>query len=81
MRTRAIAPGDLVLVNKRGHLFHARVLGTGSAGGLSVEPLDRRITWRQASAREVIDHWTHARRDRADRPDSDQLSFDGLGEP
>lgn len=77
MRTRAIAPGDLVLVNKRGRLFHARVLGTG-AGGLSVEPLDRRITWRQASAREVIDHWTHARREGNDRPDSSQLDFDDL---
>ncbi len=78
MRTRAIAPGDLVLVNKRGRLFHARVLGTGSAGGLSVEPLDRRITWRQASAREVIDHWTHARREAGERPDSAQLAFDDL---
>ena len=78
MRTRAIASGDLVLVNKRGRLYYARVLGTGSAGGLSVEPLDRRITWRQASAREVIDHWTHARRDGGDRPDSAQLAFDDL---
>ena len=78
MRTRAIAPGDLVLVNKRGRLFHARVLGTGMAGGLSVEPLDRRITWRQASAREVIDHWSHTRRDGAERPDSAQLAFDDL---
>jgi hypothetical protein len=77
MRTRAIAPGDLVLVNKRGRLFHARVLGT-SAGGLSVEPLDRRISWRQATAREVIDHWTHARRDGAERPNSAQLAFDDL---
>ena len=41
MRTRAISPGDLVLVNKRGRVFYARVLGTGAAGGLSVEPLDR----------------------------------------
>ena len=78
MRTRAIAPGDLVLVNKRGRLFHARVLGTGSAGGLSVEPLDRRITWRQASAREVIDHWVHARRESSERPDSAQMAFDDL---
>lgn len=80
MRTRAIAPGDLVLVNKRGRLFHARVLGTGSAGGLSLEPLDRRITWRQATAREVIDHWAHARRDRGDQPDSAQMAFDYPGD-
>ncbi len=67
-----------MLVNKRGRLFHARVLGVGGAGGLSVEPLDRRISWRQASAREVIDHWTHARRDGSERPDSAQLAFDDL---
>ena len=67
-----------MLVNKRGRLFHARVIGTGSTGGLSVEPLDRRITWRQASAREVIDHWTHARRDGGERPDAAQLAFDDL---
>ena len=67
-----------MLVNKRGRLFHARVLGTGLSGGLSVEPLNRRITWRQASAREVVDHWTHARRDGGERPDSAQLAFDDL---
>lgn len=78
MRTRPIASGDLVLVNKRGRLFHARVLGTGVNGGLSLEPLDRRITWRQATAREVIDHWSHARRDPAERQDSAQLAFEDL---
>ena len=67
-----------MLINKRGRLFHARVLGTGSAGGLSVEPLDRRITWRHASAREVIDHWIHARREGGERPDSAQLAFEDL---
>jgi hypothetical protein len=80
VRTRAIAPGDLVLVNKRGRLFHARVLGTGARGGLNLEPLDRRITWRQATAREVIDHWTHARRDPSDRPDSAQLAFEDMND-
>ena len=78
MRTRAIAAGDLVLVSKRGRLFHARVLGAGVAGGLTVEPLDRRITWRQANAREIVDHWTHARRDGGGRADSAQLTFDGM---
>lgn len=78
MRLRAIAPGDLVLVNKRGRLFHARVIGTGTGGSLSLDPLDRRISWRQATAREVIDHWTHARRDPSDSPPDDQLSFEDL---
>lgn len=78
MRTRAISAGDIVLINKRGRLFHARVLGTGINGGLSLEPLDRRVTWRQATAREVIDHWTHARRDASERPDSAQLAFEDM---
>jgi hypothetical protein len=59
MRMRGIQPGDRVRVNKRGRVFDARVLGAGPAGGLSVEPLDRRISWRQATAREVIGHWPH----------------------
>ncbi len=78
MRIRAIAPGDLVLVNKRGRLFHARVLGAGTGGALTLEPLDRRISWRQATAREVIDHWTRAKREPGDRPPDDQLSFEDL---
>lgn len=67
-----------MLINKRGRLFYARVLGTGTNGGLSLEPLDRRITWRQATAREVIDHWSHARRDASERPDAAQLAFEDL---
>jgi hypothetical protein len=27
---------------------------------LAIEPLDRRVTYRSAKAREVIDHWTHS---------------------
>jgi hypothetical protein len=80
VRTRAIQPGDLVLVDKRGYLFYARVLGAGALGGLSVAPLDRRLSWRQATAREVVDHWTHARPDRAERPADSQLSLDEVGE-
>jgi Phage integrase, N-terminal SAM-like domain len=44
------------------------VLGAGATGGLTVEPLDRRISWRQATAREVLDHWSHARTDSSGRP-------------
>ncbi len=80
MRTRAIASGDLVLINKRGRLFYAKVAGTGLNGGLTVEPLDRHITWRQATAREVIDHWSHARRDPGEKRPAAQLAFDGMPE-
>ncbi len=80
MRTRAIHPGDLVLVNKRGRLFYARVVGAGAMDGLSVEPLDRRVSWRSATAREVSDHWAHARAERGDRPVDGQLRLDGVGD-
>jgi hypothetical protein len=59
MRMRSIQPGDRVRGNKRGRVFDARVLGAAPTGGLSVEPLDRGISWRQATAREVIGHWPH----------------------
>jgi hypothetical protein len=39
-----ISPGDLVLVDRRGRVFYARVVGAGATGGLTVEPLDRRIS-------------------------------------
>jgi hypothetical protein len=79
VRTRGIRPGDVVIVSKRGRVFYARVLGAGAAGGLTVEPLDRRMSWRQASAREVIDHWAHTRPEHAERQPDSQLSLDGVG--
>jgi hypothetical protein len=80
MRTRAIRRGDLVKVDKRGRVFYARVLGAATAGALAVEPLDRRISWRQATAREVVDHWTHTRAGNGERPPDGQLGLDGAGE-
>jgi hypothetical protein len=49
-------------------------------GGLSAQPLDRRISWRHAKARAVVDHWTRARPDRAARPPEGQLALEGVGE-
>jgi hypothetical protein len=66
MRTRGIDPGDLVLVNKRGRLFHARVRAVDPSGRLRVEPIERNVSYREASAREVADHWRHAGRPRED---------------
>lgn len=80
MRTRAIQPGDLVLVNHKGRLYYAKVVGLGQAGVLQVEPLDRRLSYRSARAREIVDHWTHARPDRSDRPSSDQPPLEGFGD-
>ena len=58
-----IAPGDLVLVNKRGRLFHARVLGTNGGRGFSVVPLERDVRHRHAAAEELTEHWRRATRE------------------
>lgn len=77
MRTRAIHRGDIVLVNKKGRLFHAKVQGLGATGGFSVVPLERNVSYRQASAREIVDHWAHAASERgADPAAQGQISFD-----
>jgi hypothetical protein len=68
------------MVDKRGRVFYARVLGARATGGLTVEPLDRRISWRQATPREVIDHWARTRTDHTERPSQGQLSLDGVAD-
>ncbi len=77
MRSRAIHRGDIVLVNKKGRLFHAKVQGLGATGGFSVVPLERNVSYRQANAREIVDHWAHAQPDRGSDPSAGgQISFD-----
>jgi hypothetical protein len=66
--SKGIAPGDIVLVDKKGRRFHALVseleqLESGRFE-LVLRPLDSRISWRTASVREVVDVWR-----RAGRPD------------
>ncbi len=76
MRMRGIDPGDLVLVNKRGRLFHARVRAVDPSGTLRVEPLERNISYREATAREIADHWRHAGRPREEgRQPPEQLDL------
>lgn len=69
MRTRSIQPGDIVYCDKGGRFFHAKVTGTGAAGTLTVEPIERNISYRQVKASEIADHWPHTvatrREDRA----------------
>jgi hypothetical protein len=69
MRTRSIHPGDIVFCNKSGHLFYAKVIGAGARGTLTVAPIERNIRYRQVTACEIADHWTHTvatrREDRA----------------
>jgi hypothetical protein len=69
MRTRSIKPGDIVLSNKGGRPFYAKVIGGGAGATLNVEPLERGVRHRQVKASEIADHWAHAvatrREDRA----------------
>jgi hypothetical protein len=74
MRTRAIKAGDLVMIDKRGRVFYARVVEIEAKGGVSVAPLDRRISWRHATAREIVDHWMHTHHGRAE---DGQMSLEG----
>lgn len=63
MKLAAIDKGNLVLISKGGRRFHARVLEV-ARGTVRFEPIERGISYRHASARELVDHWRHARRRR-----------------
>lgn len=65
MRLSAIRAGDLVLVSRLGRLFYARVSAL-EPGGLGLEPLDRRITYRRCRAREVREHFARQGRSAGD---------------
>lgn len=56
MRLEGIQTGDIVEVDRLGRRFHALVSGN-APGGLAIQPLDRRITYRSCRAREVVAHW------------------------
>ncbi len=63
MKLASIGIGDVVLISKGGRRFHARVLEV-SRGIVRFEPIERGISYRHASARELVDHWRHTRRRR-----------------
>ncbi len=70
----------MVRVSVRGRVFHALVKGT-SPGGLTVDPLERNITYRQVKAHDVLEHWAKRGRPRADAKDDqhpEQRSLDDL---
>ena len=74
MKLAAIGAGDVVLVSKGGRRFYAKVSEI-SDGVVCFEPLERGISYRHASAREVIDLWRHARRRRG--PDEASVAEEG----
>ena len=58
MRATAIRAGDIVHANKRGRLFHAKVISAGVCGTLVVEPIERNISYRHLEASEITAHWS-----------------------
>ena len=63
MRLEGIEAGDIVEVDRLGRRFHALV-SAGTLGGLSIQPLDRKVTYRSCRAREVVGHWSRRGRPR-----------------
>jgi len=57
MRLEGIQAGDIVEVDRLGRRFHALVSATGGAGALSIQPLDKRITYHSCRAHDVVGHW------------------------
>jgi hypothetical protein len=79
MRARSIKPGDIVLVNKRGRIFHAKIRGAAAGGGFDVAPMERGISYRHCKATEITEHWSQTAIRREGRPPPGQISFDDLG--
>jgi hypothetical protein len=79
MRLEGIRAGDIVEVDRLGRRFHALV-GESAEGGLSIEPLDRRVTYRTCRPHEVRAHWAKRGRSRDTseplEPSALQLEFD-----
>jgi hypothetical protein len=79
MRLEGIESGDIVEVDRLGRRFHALVSGN-APGGLSIQPLDRKVTYRSCRPREVVAHWSKRGRPRVTtdplEPHVLQLEFD-----
>jgi hypothetical protein len=63
MRLEGIQIGDIVEVDRLGRRFHALVIGNAS-GALTIQPLDKRITYRSCRAHDVCAHWAKRGRPR-----------------
>jgi hypothetical protein len=78
MRTRSVQPGDIVLVTKRGRIFHAIVRGVAAGGGFEVAPIERGISYRHVRASEITEHWARSGTRREGRPPAGQMGFEEL---
>lgn len=79
MRLEGIEAGDIVEVDRLGRRFHALVSGN-APGGLAIQPLDRKISYRTCRSREVLAHWSKRGRPRTSseplKPEVLQLELD-----
>jgi hypothetical protein len=61
LSSKGIAPGDVVEVDKKGRRFHALVKAIEQDPKgyyhLELNPFDRRVSYRQATVREVVTVW------------------------
>jgi hypothetical protein len=76
VRVAPIEPGDIVEVDKKGRRFLALVLGF-EGDSVRIEPVCKGVSWRTASARELVRHWKKAARRRYQRdPDQHESQLD-----
>ncbi len=61
MTIQCVKAGDLVEVDRKGRRFHAEV-EERAGRELFIRPLDRRITYRTCTSREVVGHWHKSKR-------------------
>jgi hypothetical protein len=61
VRLESIRSADIVLISKGGRRFHGRVQRI-RGGVVEFEPIERGVSYRHASAREVLDVWHHRSR-------------------
>ena len=60
MTLGGVRAGDIVLADRKGRRFYAIVVERRDRE-LTVEPVDRRVTYRHVKAREVIGIWRKSR--------------------
>jgi hypothetical protein len=61
MTISTVRPGDIVLVDRKGRRFHAIVAGDPMRGSVEVTPIDPRVSYYSAKAREIVGHWRRSK--------------------
>lgn len=65
MNISSVQVGDMIQADVKGRIFHAIVVEVGA--DLEVDPIERGVTWRHITSRQVIGHWRKAGRMRPNR--------------